>query len=149
MNEPDPRTGQKRWSFVGRSYNFESAAGLNYVVDVTRPAGERVIIESLVDGTPFSFEAEYNVAMTSYRASGGGGLMREGAGIDTDRIGERVVEYYPEIRELIYDYLVEHKEIDPARTGDPSLIGQWKFVPEAMAEKAMDRDMDLLFPKRK
>lgn len=149
VNEPDPRTGQKRWSFVGRSYNFDSAAGLNYVVDVTRPAGERVIIESLADGTPFSFEAEYNVAMTSYRASGGGGLMREGAGIDTDRIGERVVEYYPEIRELIYDYLVEHKEIDPARTGDPSLIGQWKFVPEAMAEKAMDRDMDLLFPKRK
>lgn len=149
VNEPDPRTGQKRWSFVGRSYNFDSAAGLNYVVDVTRPAGERVIIESLADGTPFSSEAEYNVAMTSYRASGGGGLMREGAGIDTDRIGERVVEYYPEIRELIYDYLVEHKEIDPARTGDPSLIGQWKFVPEAMAEKAMDRDMDLLFPKRK
>ena len=149
VNEPDPRTGQKRWSFVGRSYNFDSAAGLNYVVDVTRSAGERVIIESLADGTPFSFEAEYNVAMTSYRASGGGGLMREGAGIDTDRIGERVVEYYPEIRELIYDYLVEHKEIDPARTGDPSLIGQWKFVPEAMAEKAMDRDMDLLFPKRK
>ena len=149
VNEPDPRTGQKRWSFVGRSYNFDSAAGLNYVVDVNRPAGERVIIESLADGTPFSFEAEYNVAMTSYRASGGGGLMREGAGIDTDRIGERVVEYYPEIRELIYDYLVEHKEIDPARTGDPSLIGQWKFVPEAMAEKAMDRDMDLLFPKRK
>ena len=149
VNEPDPRTGQKRWSFVGRSYNFDSAAGLNYVVDVTRPVGERVIIESLADGTPFSPEAEYNVAMTSYRASGGGGLMREGAGIDTDRIDERVVEYYPEIRELIYDYLVEHKEIDPARTGDPSLIGQWKFVPEAMAEKAMDRDMDLLFPKRK
>ena len=149
VNEPDPRSGQKRWSFLGRSYNFDSAAGLNYVVDVTKPVGERVIIGSLADGTPFSTEAEYNVAMTSYRASGGGGLMREGAGIDTDRIDERVVEYYPEIRELIYDYLVEHKEIDPAKTGDPSLIGQWKFVPEAMAEKAMDRDMDLLFPKRK
>ena len=81
---------------------------LNYVVDVTKPVGERVIIGSLADGTPFSTEAEYNVAMTSYRASGGGGLMREGAGIDTDRIDERVVEYYPEIRELIYDYLVDN-----------------------------------------
>lgn len=149
VNEPDPRTGQKRWSFVGRSYNFDSAAGLNYVVDVTKPAGERVQIASLADGTPFSMESEYNVAMTSYRASGGGGLMRNGAGIDTDRIDDRVVEYYPEIRELIYQYLQKNKAIDPAMTGDPALVGHWEFVPAALAEKAMDKDMELLFPKRK
>ncbi len=149
VNEPDPRTGQKRWSFVGRSYNFDSAAGLNYVVDVTKPAGERVQIASLADGTPFSMESEYNVAMTSYRASGGGGLMRNGAGIDTDRIDDRVVEYYPEIRELIYQYLQKNKAIDTAMTGDPALVGHWEFVPAALAEKAMDKDMELLFPKRK
>ena len=149
VNEPDPRTGQKRWSFVGRSYNFDSAAGLHYVVDVTRPAGERVKIMSLADGSPFSMDAEYNVAMTSYRASGGGGLMRHGAGIDTDKIDDRVVEYYPEIRELIYQYLQEHKVIDPAIVGDPSLVGHWEFVPAELVSKAMDRDMDLLFPKRK
>lgn len=149
VNEPDPRTGQKRWSFTGRSYNFDSAAGLCYTVDVTRPAGDRVHITSLADGTPFSADAQYNVAMTSYRASGGGGLMRNGAGIDTDRIDERVVEYYPEIRELIYQYLQKNKEIDPAMTGDPSLVGHWEFVPAALAEKAMDKDMELLFPRRK
>lgn len=149
VNEPDPRTGQKRWSFVGRSYNFDSAAGLNYVVDVTKPAGERVQITSLADGTPFSMDAEYNVAMTSYRASGGGGLMRHGAGIDTDRIDDRVVEYYPEIRELIYQYLQKNKEIDPVKTGDPALVGHWEFVPADLAGKAMDKDMELLFPKRK
>jgi 2',3'-cyclic-nucleotide 2'-phosphodiesterase/3'-nucleotidase len=149
VNEPDPRTGQKRWSFVGRSYNFDSAAGLHYVVDVTRPAGERVKIMSLADGSPFSMDAEYNVAMTSYRASGGGGLMRHGAGIDTDKIDDRVVEYYPEIRELIYQYLQEHKVIDPAIVGDPALVGHWEFVPAELASKAMDRDMDLLFPKRR
>lgn len=149
VNEPDPRTGQKRWSFVGRSYNFDSAAGLNYVVDVTKPYGERVVITSLADGTPFASEAEYNVAMTSYRASGGGGLMRNGAGIDTDKIDERVVEYYPEIRELIYDYLVKNNEIDPEKIGNPAFIGQWEFVPVQLASKAMDNDMELLFPKRK
>ena len=149
VNEPDPRTGQKRWSFIGRSYNFDSAAGLNYVVDVTKPAGERVQIASLADGTPFSMDAEYNVAMTSYRASGGGGLMRHGAGIDTDRIDDRVVEYYPEIRELIYKYLQENKAIDPAATGDPALVGHWEFVPAGLAQKALDKDMELLFPRRK
>ena len=145
-DEPDPRTGQKRWSFVNRSYNFDSAGGLVYDVDVTKPSGERVIITSLADGSPFDESAEYNVAMTSYRASGGGDILREGAGIDTDRIADRVVEYYPEIRDILYDYLVRNGEIDPAKIGERQVIGEWKFVPESIAAKAMDRDMLLLFP---
>lgn len=146
-NEPDPRTGQKHWSFVNRSYNFDSAAGLVYEVDVTRPAGSRVNIISLADGSTFDPAADYNVAMTSYRASGGGSLMREGAGIDTDRIGERVVEYYPEIRNILYDYLIKNGSIDPQTVGDPAVIGSWKFVPEKMAQEALQRDMKLLFPE--
>lgn len=149
VNAPDPRTGQKRWSFVNRSYNFDSAAGLVYTVDVTGKKGERIQIKSLADGTPFDPDAEYNVAMTSYRASGGGGIMRNGAGIDTDKIDDRVVEYYPEIRNLIYDYLVKNKEIDPAVIGDPSVIGHWEFVPVSLAGKAMERDMQFLFPPRR
>ena len=43
-NAPDARTGQKRWSFINRSYNFDSAAGIIYDVDVRKPAGERVMI---------------------------------------------------------------------------------------------------------
>ncbi len=148
-DRPDPRTGQKRWSFMHQSYNFDSAGGLIYEVDVTKPRGRRVIIKSLADGTPFDENAEYNVAMTSYRASGGGNIMREGAGIDTGRIDDRVVEYYPEIREILYEYLVENKEIDPAKIGDPKVIGHWAFVPERLAEKALDRDMKLLFPPRR
>lgn len=148
INEPDARTGQKRWSFINRSYNFDSAAGLVYDVDVTKPMGARVIIKSLADGTAFDQETEYNVAMTSYRASGGGGLMRE-TGIDTDRIDERVVEYYPEIRNILYDYLVEHGDIDSAKIGDRTVIGEWRFVPEKLAEKAIDNDMLLLFPHRR
>lgn len=146
-NEPDPRTGQKHWSFVNRSYNFDSAAGLVYEVDVTRPAGSRVNIISLADGSAFDPAADYNVAMTSYRASGGGSLMREGAGIDTDRIGERVVEYYPEIRNILYDYLIKNGSIDPQTVGDPAVIGSWKFVPEKMAQETLQRDMKLLFPE--
>ncbi len=149
VNEPDPRTGQKRWSFVGRSYNFDSAGGLVYDVDVTKPAGSRITVKSLADGAPFSEDAEYNVAMTSYRASGGGGILREGAGIDTDSIDSRIVARYPEIRELVYDYLQEHGSIDPAVIGSPELIGEWHFIPEAIADRLMDKDMRLMFPPRK
>lgn len=146
VNEPDPRTGQKRWSFVNRSYNFDSAGGLVYTVDVTKSFGGRVNIVSLADGTPFNENAQYDVAMTSYRASGGGGLMKA-VGIDTDRIDDRVVEYYPEIRNILYDYLVANKEIDPETIGDKSVIGHWKFVPEQLSDKAMNKDMKLLFPR--
>ncbi len=143
----DPRTGQKGWSFVGRSYNFDSAAGINYTVDVTKPFGSRIAITSKADGAPFDFSAKYNVAMTSYRASGGGDLLSEGAHVDTDRIDERVVARYPEIRNILYDYIVANGCIDPAVTGDPARIGAWKFVPEKIAERALDRDMSLMFGK--
>ena len=145
QNRPDPRNGRERWSFKGTAYNFDSAGGLNYVVDVTKPYGERIVIASLADGSVFDIDSEYNVAMTSYRASGGGDIMRKGAGIDTDRIGDRVVEYHPEIRNILYDYLKTNGSIDPSIIGNPKVIGSWKFVPEGLAEKALDRDMGLLF----
>lgn len=146
-NAADPRTGQKRWSFVERSYNFDSAAGINYTVDIRKPYGSRIEIESLADGTKFDMDARYNVAMTSYRASGGGGIMREGAKVDTDRIDERVVARYPEIREILYEYLSEHGTISPEETGNPSVIGSWKFIPEKKASKMLENDMALLFGK--
>ncbi len=145
QNRPDPRNGTDRWSFKGTAYNFDSAGGVNYTVDVTKQKGERIDITTLADGSAFDMAMEYNVAMTSYRASGGGDIMRTGAGIDTDRIGDRVVEYHPEIRNILYDYLKENGSIDPAVIGNPNVIGSWKFVPETIAEKALDRDMALLF----
>ena len=140
----DDRTGQKGWSFVNRSYNFDSAGGINYTVDVTKPMGERVTILSMADGSDFDPEREYNVAMTSYRASGGGGLMEE-TGIDTDNIDERVVARYPEIRNILYDYVIENGSIDPEVIGNPAVIGHWEFIPEKLVKRAMDRDMQLLF----
>ncbi|MBR1698589.1 MAG: bifunctional metallophosphatase/5'-nucleotidase [Bacteroidales bacterium] len=140
----DPRTRQKGWSFENRAYNFDSAAGINYTVDVTKPAGERVVISSMADGSVFEPAREYNVAMTSYRASGGGNLLKE-AGIDSDKIDDRIVSRYPEIRNLLYDYLMENGSIDPEVIGKESVIGRWKFVPEKVAAPALERDMALLF----
>jgi 2',3'-cyclic-nucleotide 2'-phosphodiesterase/3'-nucleotidase len=84
--------------------------------------------------------------MTSYRASGGGNLMKE-TGIDTDNIDERVVGRYPEIRNILYNYLIENGSIDPEVIGNPAVIGHWEFVPEKLVKPAMDRDMDLLFKR--
>lgn len=139
----DMRDGTARWSFYNRFYNFDSAAGINYTVDVTKPAGARVAISSLADGSPFDEDATYNVAMTSYRAAGGAQYLWEGAGIyDTD---SRIVARYPEIRNLVYDYILEHGAIKDAEISKPAAIGSWSFIPQPLAGKALEADMDLLF----
>ena len=142
---PDPRTGAHRWSFVGRSYNFDSAAGLVYTVDVTRPFGKRVQIKSLADGTPFDPEAWYTVAMTSYRASGGGDLLHQGAGLDPDELDERVVSRGAEIRQMIYHFFKDRDVVDAALVGDKSVIGEWHFVPEKTVGPLMEKDLALIF----
>ena len=141
----DARTGTDRWSFAEASYNFDSAAGINYTVDVTKPYGSRVAISTMADGTPFRLDAEYNVAMTSYRASGGGGAMVRGAGVNTEKIDERVVAKYPEIRDLIYQYIEKQGVVDPAAIGNKAVLGQWKFIPERIANPILEADRKLLF----
>lgn len=148
-NKPDSRTGSERWSFTGRTYNFDSAAGINYTVDITKPYGERVDITTLADGQAFDSEATYSVALTSYRASGGGGHLKIGAGMDTDHIDDIVTDKLPEIRELIYRYLQEQPDVTPELVGDRNLLGQWHFVPEDIAKPGIAADMHLLFPKYK
>ena len=142
----NPRTGEKNWSFVNLSYNFDSVAGLNYTVDVTKPRGQRISITSLADGSAFDPAQTYNVAVTSYRASGGGALLDE-AGVNTDQIDQRIVARYPEIRNLLYKRLQEDPSIDPEEISDPKRLGSWKFVPEIIAQPALQADMQLLFGK--
>lgn len=141
----DARYGTRRWSFMYPTYNFDSAAGLVYTVDVTKPAGSRVKIVSLADGRPFQMNGWYNVAMTSYRASGGGGLLPQGASIsDVDAEG-RVVARYPEIREMVYEFFRTHGAVTPETVGDTKVIGTWKFVPEKKVAPLMKADMGLVF----
>ena len=143
----NPRTGQQMWFFMGQSYNLDSAGGLIYDVDITKPMGERIVIKTLADGTPFDMSSEYKVAMNSYRALGGADLMKK-AGVDTGKIDERVEAIHTDIRTLLDEYISKNGEVDPARIGDRSVIGQWRFVPEKQARKALDRDNERMTPMR-
>lgn len=144
-NGADARTGASRWSFVDRSYNFDSAAGINYTVDVTKPSGSRVCISSLADGRPFDPEARYKVAMTSYRANGGGSILTKGAGIPREELPGRIVAKYPEIRDFVYDFIKEHGVVDPSLISDRSVLGSWEFVPQNVAAPLLEKDMSLMF----
>ena len=111
----------KNWvNKSGPSYNWDSADGIRYEVSRKAPDGARVKILSMNDGTPFDLDKTYKVAMTSYRASGGGDLVREGAGIDPASLV--VVRKMKDIRSLIGDYIAAQKEIVP------TVATNWKFV---------------------
>lgn len=144
-NRPDSRNGNTRWSFIGTSFNFDSAGGLNYTVDVTKPYGERINVSSLADGSAFNLDEQYSVALTSYRASGGGDILKKGAGIDVANINDRVIETYPEIRELLYEFIQENGELRSDLMGDKSLLGDWYFAPKAIVTPLIANDMELLF----
>ena len=104
----------------GPSYNWDSADGIIYEVSRSAPKGDRVRIVSMCDGSAFELTKVYKVAMTSYRASGGGGLLVEGAGINPDEL--KVVDRYKDIRSIIGDYIADNGEIVP----EPAT--NWKFV---------------------
>ena len=121
-------------------YYFDSAAGIIYEVDVTRPAGKKVDIKCMANGTPFCMDASYTVAMNSYRAHGGGGLITAGAGITHEQLQERIE--YATTADLRF-YMINY--IEMRKTINPEPLGQWRFVPDQWTIDAGKRDRELLF----
>ena len=131
-----------RASFKNFSFNFDSAAGIIYTVDVTKPKGEKVTITSMADGTPFSLDKMYKVALNSYRGNGGGELLTKGSGISQDELKDRIL--YSTDKDLRY-YLMQY--IEKKGVIEPHALGLWKFIPEEWVEPAAKRDYEYLFGK--
>ena len=122
------------------SFNFDSAAGIIYTVDVTKPCGSKVTILSMADGTPFHMDKMYTVALNSYRGNGGGELLTKGAGISQDELKERIISSTDkDLRYYLMQYIEQKKVIEPRA------LGQWKFIPEEWAVPASKRDYEFLF----
>ena len=136
------REDQQRFGFKNLTFNFDSAAGIDYEVDVTKPDGQKVRILRMTDGRPFDEHQWYRVAMNSYRANGGGELLTLGAGIPHDEIKNRMI--YESERDQRF-YLT--KEIEKAGEMDPQPHNNWRFVPAEWTEPALKRDRELIFGK--
>ena len=137
MKEDQQRTGFKNYTF-----NFDSACGIDYEVDVTKPIGEKIKILQMSNGKPFDEHKWYKVVMNSYRANGGGELLTHGAGIPVDSIESRVI-YHSQLDAR--HYLME--EIERMGTLNPQPNHNWKFVPEEWTKPALERDRKLIFGK--
>ena len=130
----------QREGFKNYTFNFDSAAGIDYEVDVTKPDGQKVSIKQFSDGRKFDENAWYLVAMNSYRGNGGGELLTRGAGIPMDSIPSRIVAMSE--RDLRY-YLT--RKIEREGNVDAKPLNNWRFVPENWAKPAIERDRKLIF----
>jgi 2',3'-cyclic-nucleotide 2'-phosphodiesterase/3'-nucleotidase len=138
----DSKEDQQRTGFQYYTFNFDSACGIDYEVDVTKPDGQKVRILRMSNGEPFDEKKWYKVVMNSYRANGGGELLTRGAGIPQDSLESRVL-FHTELDQR--HYLTE--EIKRLGTIDPQKNNNWKFVPEAWVKPALERDRKQLFEK--
>ncbi len=139
LNEEDNGFGR----FKNPSFNFDSAAGIIYTVDVTKPQGEKIRIERMANGEPFDLNKTYRVAVNSYRGNGGGDLLTKGAGIPKTELAKRIV--YSTDKDLRY-YLM--KRIEEVKVLDPKPLNKWKFIPEEWTVPASKRDYDILFGEK-
>ncbi len=132
-------TQGKVW-LKNQPYNFDSAAGIDYTVDVSKPEGSRVVIKGFTDGRPFEINKTYKVAVNSYRGNGGGGHFTEGAGIDKKDLRSRLISSTD--RDLRYYIL---KAIEAKKTINPEPLKNWKIIPESWIKTATPREYALLF----
>lgn len=131
---------EDRASFQNFSFNFDSASGIIYTVDVTKPQGEKITIISMADGSPFLMDKIYKVALNSYRGNGGGELLTKGSGIPQEKLKERII--FSTDKDLRF-YLMNY--IEKKGTMAPKALNQWKFVPEKWTVPAAERDYKFLF----
>ena len=87
-------------------YNYDYFAGVEYVFDLTKPDGERVV--SLTrNGQPVGMDDKLTLVMCDYRATGAGDF-------DFYCTCPRVRDIQTEVSELILSYLVEHPYVEIA-----------------------------------
>ncbi len=134
---------ESRAMLANPSYNFDSAAGIIYEVDVRKRPGRRIKILGMADGSDFDCSKTYKVALNSYRGNGGGELLTRGAGIPHDKLSSRIV--YSTDRDLRY-YLADY--IHKKGVITPEKLNHWKFVPEKYIIPAVKRDYKILFPEK-
>ncbi|WP_336922351.1 bifunctional metallophosphatase/5'-nucleotidase [Aquipuribacter sp. SD81] len=94
-------------------YNYDQLAGVEYDLDVSRPAGQRVTRLVHPDGTPVADDDVFVVAVNNYRRSGGGNFPH----VSTAPV---VYNEQQEIRQLLIEWAQARGVIDPADFADES-----------------------------
>jgi 2',3'-cyclic-nucleotide 2'-phosphodiesterase / 3'-nucleotidase len=129
-----------RFSTASAYYNFDSAQGIDYRVDISKPIGNMLSIEQFTSGEPFDVDSEYMVAINSYRGNGGGGHLVRGAGISESELSTRLVKSTDkDLRFYMKKWITDRGNIEI------TTIENWKVVPENLARAGATKDYNILF----
>lgn len=127
---------------IANAYNLTSADGIQYTIDVTQVAGDRVTITGFNDGRSFDLNATYKVALSSYRANGGGGHLTRGAGIKPEDLPKRVLTISKEdYRFLLKDFLEQSTHTQSFTNNN------WQVIPFDWVKIAREKDSKALLLK--
>ena len=129
-----------------QTYNYESFGGLNYIVDVRKGYGERVNIISMSDGSNFDLNKEYKIAINSYRGSGGGGHLTQGAKIDLKTLQNMYLVIKSTDKDLRFYMMKWFEEQTNSITVEK--LNNWKVIPEDYLKAGRERDYKLLYPDK-
>ncbi|MGI6718957.1 MAG: bifunctional metallophosphatase/5'-nucleotidase [Bacteroidales bacterium] len=106
-------------------YNYESAYGINYSVDVSKPYGERVKIYSYKNNKEFNLNNKYKVVINSFRYSGGGNHFKQGANLSKEDLNKRIVfKSEKEAKHYFKEYFKDTKELFI------STVNNWHIEPK-------------------
>lgn len=125
---------------LNRYYNFDSAAGIEYTVDLSKQDGNKVLIKGFSDGQEFLEDSIYVVALNSYRGSGGGGHLSGGCGLSEEEIAKRLIESTDkDLRYYMLKWIEKNKEISIESDNN------WKLIPEKELERLSEGEKIRLF----
>lgn len=127
---------------LNRYYNFDSASGIEYEVDLRRDDGNKVEIKKFSDGRTFYADSLYYVALNSYRGNGGGGHLERGCGLSKEDIKKRLISSTD--KDLRYYMMKWIEKIDTIRIESD---GNWKLIPENLIEARVEEEIFGLFKR--
>jgi len=134
------KTDNGKLKLANAYYNFSSAEGINYTVDVSKEKGQRVNIIGLLNGNKFDLTKTYKVAINSYRGNGGGNHLTTGSGIEKEKLTERILQSTEkDLRFYMMKWIEKQDTIYPKKNDN------WKFIPEKLVKKAKENDFKTLF----
>ncbi len=137
------KTDEKGSKLSTMFFNYSSAEGIDYVVDLRKPYGERITILKMTNGEAFDEAKMYRVALNSYRGNGGGNHLTEGAGLTKEELTSRLIN--STTKDLRY-YLM--KWIEEKGTVDIQGNNNWKVIPEDWHAEAAKREYELLYGEK-
>lgn len=102
-----------------KGYNYDMIEGINYSIDLIQNAGFRITEMTLSEtGEPLQMDKIYDVALNSYRASGGGGHIPAINALNAPIIFRSDTE----IRNILLEYIAKIKYVSASIDNNWSLI---------------------------